>query len=322
MPGVMSQECLVSVVVLTYNRPESLRRGLEALATQTLDRSAYEVVIVDASDEPVTGLIAGFSGRFALRHVVVANGGVAINRNAGARQARGRFLAFVDDDCVAAPDWLAELVAAAVRHPGALVGGGVDNAVAENACAAAGQVIAEVVDAHFNPPGAEPTFFPGLNFAVERGRFLELGGNDPRFGRLAAEDREFVDRWRRAGGWLLACPAARVRHEHRTSLRRFLRQHIHYGRGAWRYRTLGRDLPPLPPARSEGLQQHLLASLRGPMRRVPARLRWRVWALLGLWQVAYPVGILGQALAETLAAWGPARPPAEAWSRPTAIEAL
>ena len=193
----------VSVVVMTFNRPDPLRRCLESLAVQTLPAEAFEVIVVDVSDRPVADVVAEFAGRVNVIHHVGPNLGVAGNRNTGVACSRAPVVAFLDDDCVADPHWLELITSEVEAQPRCLAGGLVVDPDPANAVAVTGQVITEGVHAFFNRPGEEPRFLPGLNFAVDRTRYLAVGGCDSRFGRLAAEDRDFVDRWRLAGGTLV-----------------------------------------------------------------------------------------------------------------------
>jgi len=296
----------VSVIVMTFNRPGPLRRCLESLAAQTLPSEQFEVVLVDASDVPVVDIAAEFSGRLRLVHLPGPNLGVAGNRNRGADAASAELLAFLDDDCVAHRTWLERLVAAARENPVALIGGGVENPHAENAYAAAGQVITAVVDSFFNQPGQEPRFFPGLNFAVERAAYLAIGGCDAGFGRLAAEDRDFIDRWRTSGRRLVACPEAIVRHEHRGSLRGFLKQYFNYGRGAWRYHRLRSRRRSGVMSEDTKLHLQLRHHLRPHLQPLPLWMRVKVILLLCAWQVANAAGFCWQAVAESLSNRRPA----------------
>src|SRR5262245_2817868 len=101
---------LVSVVVPTYRRPALLRRCLDALDAQDLERQDYAVVIADNVDAPDTRhCVADWARRAGttVRYLAAAHGrGPAAARNAGWRAARGPIIAFTDDDCVPDPSWL------------------------------------------------------------------------------------------------------------------------------------------------------------------------------------------------------------------------
>ena len=91
---------LVSVVVATHNRAARLAALLESLQQQTLED--FEVVVCDDASSDDTQDVLARPWQLDLRHVRrdVA-GGPAKARNAGWRAARGRLIAFTDDDCVA-----------------------------------------------------------------------------------------------------------------------------------------------------------------------------------------------------------------------------
>ena len=256
---------------------------------------AFEVVVIDVSSPPVDEVLAHFQEQLCLIHHPAANLGVAANRNLGARVARGDVLAFLDDDCTASPSWLAELVAAVVHDPGVLAGAPAVHPCPTTATAAAGQVINDMVDGFFNPPGAPCRFLPGLNFALERQRFLALGGCDPSFGFLAAEDREFIDRWLQAGGRLVPVAGCQVRHEHRSSLGGFVRQYFNYGRGAWLYHRLRRRVQRGRLWQDARLHTGLPARLRRPLQQVAPQFRCKVLLLIAVWQLANLAGFLWQA---------------------------
>jgi glycosyltransferase involved in cell wall biosynthesis len=290
----------VSVVTMTFNRPAALRRCLVSLVAQTMPAREFEVVVVDVSTPPVSDLLAEFATQLTVVHVIAPNGGVAANRNVGANRARGTVLAFLDDDCRANTEWLAQLTHTVEQHPTTMVAGRVVHEAPDTAVASAGQVITEAVDAFFNAPNAAPRFLPGLNFAINRQAYLALGGCDARYGRLAAEDRDFVDRWRVAGGGLAYVTRSFVHHDHRASLGGFVRQYVNYGRGAWRYHRLRRERGSGRMADDLRLHTSLPRYLRTPLARVPRAARVPVVALLVVWQLANAAGFAWQAVAETL----------------------
>lgn len=123
----MSEAPAISVVVATRDRSEKLSRLLESLRGQTLDRDAFEVVVVDdASSDDSAATLEAERDAGGLRLVTLAHErsrGPAAARNAGWRAATGGIIAFTDDDCEADPRWLEALTAATEAHPGALVQG-------------------------------------------------------------------------------------------------------------------------------------------------------------------------------------------------------
>ncbi|UCC32146.1 MAG: glycosyltransferase family 2 protein, partial [Phycisphaerales bacterium] len=103
---------MVSVVIPTRDRRQALEKCLKALAEQTYPD--YEVVVVDDGSSDGT---PQFVQRFASDHSGMrlrclendTHIGANRSRNRGIGVAEGRFVAFIDSDCVAEPDWLEEL---------------------------------------------------------------------------------------------------------------------------------------------------------------------------------------------------------------------
>lgn len=89
----MSKE-LVSVVITTYNRPYSLKKALNSVKKQTY--SPIEIIIVDdAGKIPASKIVKDEKVRI-VRHK--KNEGLAAARNTGFRNAKGKYVAFLDDD--------------------------------------------------------------------------------------------------------------------------------------------------------------------------------------------------------------------------------
>ena len=95
----------VSVVVPTYNRIDTLRVVLPSLLDQTVDPSAYEIIIADSrSDDGTDGFVRSTiesAGAQRLRYVPGAYGGRAAARNAGIAAARAPVVLFTDADIIA-----------------------------------------------------------------------------------------------------------------------------------------------------------------------------------------------------------------------------
>lgn len=101
---------LVSVVMATYRRRDSLKRALVSLFRQTYDN--LEIILVDDNADPVWNrrirqIAVGGEKKSGRRLVYIKNEknlGSAASRNVGIQAAKGRYVTFLDDDDVYAPD--------------------------------------------------------------------------------------------------------------------------------------------------------------------------------------------------------------------------
>ncbi|MGF1552572.1 MAG: glycosyltransferase [Paracoccaceae bacterium] len=279
-----------SVVIPSFNRPDSLRACLDSLLSDPDE--TFEVVVVDDGGEtPLEPVCADFGPR--VRCLRQRNAGPAAARNAGARAARADFLAFTDDDCRPRPGWVAALRAAAAGEPGRLIGGRVENGLHGDPYAEASQSLCDYLYEYFGAAGGSAEFFTSNNIGCAVETFHRIGGFDETFPLAAAEDRDFGMRWCAEGGTLVYAPEAVVEHRHAMSLRRFWRQHSNYGRGARHLHGVmtgrGDARPKIEPMRFYiGLVLHPLRG--GRLSGVPQA------ALMALSQVAMVFGYATEAL--------------------------
>jgi len=106
---------LVSVILVNYNGLAHLQRGLPALlAGLGVD---YEIILVDnaSSDGSADHVRRAFPQVRLYRSA--RNLGFGAGANLGARQARGRYLAFLNPDTLVAPGWLEALLQALEDEP-------------------------------------------------------------------------------------------------------------------------------------------------------------------------------------------------------------
>jgi GT2 family glycosyltransferase len=229
-----------SIIVPTYNRPTQIRACVAALSCLDYPRDRFEVVIVDdGGAEPADVDIAPFRDRLEIKVFRQTNAGPGSARNTGANNAKGRMLAFTDDDCMPRADWLKALAAryGALPDP-AMVGGSVANALPDNPFATASQLIVDVGNAYHNSDPNNSRFFTTSNLAVPADRFHELGGFDESFGTTASEDRELCGRWKHCGYRMIYAPEVVVDHAHALTTRTFIQQHFNYGRGSARFQQV------------------------------------------------------------------------------------
>ena len=98
----------ISVVIPTYQRKETVKETVQALATQTFKGPFEVIVVVDGSTDGTADALRHLAYPFPLMVVEQANQGAAQARNMGARRAAGDIILFIDDDMMAHPGLLAE----------------------------------------------------------------------------------------------------------------------------------------------------------------------------------------------------------------------
>lgn len=119
----------ITVAVCTHNRAAMLRDALMSLTAQhTASRFSYEVLVIDNAStdhtsEVVAELVAG--SNVPVRYSREPRKGLAYARNRAVAEARGEWHAMFDDDQIADPRWLAELLALAKERNVRSVGGAV-----------------------------------------------------------------------------------------------------------------------------------------------------------------------------------------------------
>lgn len=117
----------VTVILCTFNRCESLARSLDSVAGQIVpDGVEWELLVVDNNSSDRTHhVVEQASGRYPgrIRYLFEPRQGKSHALNTGIRNARGRVLAFVDDDVTVAPDWLDNLTSSLRAGESAGTGG-------------------------------------------------------------------------------------------------------------------------------------------------------------------------------------------------------
>jgi GT2 family glycosyltransferase len=211
----------LSVVISTRDRAWELDRCLRSLAPERSE--IHEIIIVDDGSVDTTTAVAHKAGATVIR--LRDRMGICVARNAGAAQAGGEILAFVDDDTEVAPGWATELRLAFADGP-ALVGGRIHvpppKSLAEWFRGKPG---------HHDPTGRSGflPFVCGANFAIRAEVFRELGGFDEVL--PSSEDMDLSFRAQLGGYEVAFPPDAALTHWSRSSIRGMLRQRAHHVHG-------------------------------------------------------------------------------------------
>lgn len=277
----------VSVVVCTHTpaRYDALTDAVESVLAGTYDD--VEVVLVADGSAPVAERMRrdyGDDSRTTVR-ALAENQGLLVARNTGAAAASGDLIAFLDDDAVAAPDWLERLVAAQRARDRRAVGGRmIPRWVADEP-----EFLPEefgfligVTHRGFGPGGdreaeGEVRNGMGSNIAFTAETFAALGGFEPTVGgrkgdkQLQGGETELCARLRREfdeGVWYV--PDAVVEHKiyaYRTRPRWLLRRAFMQG---YSKRGMERFVPEATGTEDEFLQQLLFDSTPRRLRTLAA----------------------------------------------------
>ena len=287
----------VSVIIPGFGRAGPLADCLRALAAQTVSRERFEVIVCDdGSEVPLASALQDTLATLGdLRVSIVRqhNSGPAAARNRAADGALGRYLAFTDDDCRPAPDWLEKLLHHFAAKPNTLIGGGMRATSTSDAYARATQAIMSFVYADQGRAGGM-LLFSTSNLALPARDFRDIGGFSTRFRRAAGEDYDLCARWYNEGREMTYLPAALVVHDHALTFAGYLRQHFRYGRGLFvmRQRLRARGGAVRPGRIPGSFHVRLIVS---PIR---ARRPFRVGLalLIALAQLATVSGVLAEVL--------------------------
>ena len=233
-PMAVTPPPTLSVVVPAYNARSRLPACLGSLYRQSYPRERYEVIVVDDGSRDDTAEQARLLGRRwagTLKVIRQANGGPARARNAGVRAASGEIVAFLDADCVADPDWLAELVAVLATSAADAVGGPIWNHAYRDPVSRF--LTASRFYRHRARHG-QVEYLVTANLAMRRETFEALGGFHEATGTWS-EDADLSFRMTKEGYSLLLASRGRVRHfGSPTTVRGLARELFRYGYGSYR----------------------------------------------------------------------------------------
>ncbi len=325
----------LSAVICSRNGARTLAATLAHLERQSLERSRYEVIVVDDGSTDGTAAIARARGAAV---VSLAPGrGLAAARNAGVRAAAAPAIVFTDDDCEPDTDWLAALAGALSDPAVDGVGGRVEPVCASgfllrylrarNPLTPLGAELLSSDDLRYRlrlylrgvigprpePPSGAPLYsVVGANMALRRELIADLGGFDEAF-VFGGEEQELCLRARARAQCAVFRyePRAVVRHLFRPRLSDSLRRARAYGLGHARtvrkHRDLHLILYPFPLltaaalalASLAGRRRHAVLATLAPLCAYP---RWPVsaWRTTTIEPLAYPYLQLAEELATML----------------------
>jgi glycosyltransferase involved in cell wall biosynthesis len=233
----------ISLIVCTRDRHNQLARCLESVLRLTFDRP-WELIIVDnGSTDETAVVVSEFIKTSNVRTIYLfePSRGKSTGLNTALNTASGQIVAFTDDDCYPAPDFLGKIWSAFGDPSVGYIGGRI--------------ILHDPTDYPITiNESTTPLTFPagsfvcggcvqGANMAFRRTVLLDIGGFDPLFGPGAfvlAEDADAVGRASAVGWKGEYHPEVVVRHHHRRKAAdvAVLRKLYDIGNGAYHMKLL------------------------------------------------------------------------------------
>jgi glycosyltransferase involved in cell wall biosynthesis len=208
------EQPFITVVICTRDRAASLARTLESLvdARAFYPEDDWELLVVDnGSTDDTAATVERYRDRLPLRRIFEAQAGLSNARNAGVREAKGKYILWTDDDVRVDRQWLAAYAAAFIARPHDAIFGGrtepVFEAPLQQWFADSRDALESLLAVRDEPDWVEIARLRvpyGLNYAL-RGEEQRRNLYDPALGvapgrRRGGEEVDVINRILRGGG--------------------------------------------------------------------------------------------------------------------------
>lgn len=116
----------VSVIIATYNRRTVLQKVLPAIIGQDIDRSLFEVLLIDDGSTDNTEFLAKeFTNEPNFSYFKIEKNGAAKARNEGIERAKGEIIVFIDSDIIVKNDFVEEHIRSHEKEDNLIIRGSV-----------------------------------------------------------------------------------------------------------------------------------------------------------------------------------------------------
>ncbi len=218
---------IISIVIPVYNAEKTLENCIKSVLLQDFSKE-YEIIIIDNNSTDKSIEIAK---RYPVKIIKEKKQGPAAARNRGLKIAKGKYVAFLDADCVASNKWLENLYNSFISNSNiSCVGGKLEPAKPNNLIeeySAFRKILSQ--ERVFKNTPYSPPFLLSANMMIKREIGLKLNGFDENL--FIGEDADFCWRIVKSGGKLYYAKKAIAYHYHRSNLKSFLKQTFSYGYG-------------------------------------------------------------------------------------------
>ncbi len=106
---------LLSVVIATHNRPALLKKCLVSLVPQVTPRTKAEIIVIDNSPRKTARKVVRYFPK--VQYYAEKQLGLSFARNTGWKKAKGKYIAYIDDDSIADEDWIRSIYQQINKRP-------------------------------------------------------------------------------------------------------------------------------------------------------------------------------------------------------------
>lgn len=219
---------MLSVIIPTYNRKETLKESLQSLFNQSLSKDQYEILVIDDGSTDITQAVLSEMSRQSpvkLKYFYQQNKGPGAARNLGIRQAQGELIFITGDDIIATDNLLKEHLDSHKIHRGIAVLGktewhpDIELTEIMNYISQSGhQFEYKKISDPFNLPY---NYFYTSNISLPKSWFEQVGYFDEEFPYASFEDTELGYRMSQKGLRIIYNERALAYHKHRIELMNF-----------------------------------------------------------------------------------------------------
>ncbi|MDO1448849.1 glycosyltransferase family 2 protein [Rhodocytophaga aerolata] len=221
----------VSLIIPTYNGASKVLNILKALEKQTF-RNFEVIVVIDGSSDNTKETLENFKTGLDLKIFYRQNGGRAVARNTGAREAKGDLLIFFDDDMRPMPDCVEQHVTHHQKYINSIcVGSAMDDRNFVKTDFHAFRIYinntwSKNLPVYPIPMNSHNLLLAAANCSINKMSFLQLGGFDERL--TDAEDFELGTRAHEKGFSIYYNSQARAFHDDPVTCRSYIRRQREY----------------------------------------------------------------------------------------------
>ena len=110
---------IVTIIICTRNRSNLLQKCLTSLVISSRQKKDVEILIVDncSTDDTRKVATAYINVNKCAHYVLEDKLGLSYSRNQGLKKAKGKYVAYIDDDAIADPDWVSNIISFIKNNP-------------------------------------------------------------------------------------------------------------------------------------------------------------------------------------------------------------